>query len=106
MRAESHGNLPIVMYNQYNDKRIRKLTPLECFLLMGFSDTDFYHCRGVGISDSQLYKQAVNSIVVNVLMAIFGEIYNVDWKPKVYGNFYKTEKEMMAALPLLKAGGK
>jgi len=51
--------------------RIRKLTPLECFRLMGFFDEDFYNCRAVDMSDTQLFKQAGNSIVVNVLEAIF-----------------------------------
>lgn len=53
--------------------RIRKLTPKECFRLMGFSDEDFEKAKQVN-SDSQLYKQAGNSIVVDVLMAIFGEM--------------------------------
>ena len=51
--------------------KIRKLTPLECWRLMGFDDTDFYKAKSAGISDTQLYKQAGNSIVVNVLEAIF-----------------------------------
>mgnify|MGYP002672073831 FL=1 len=51
--------------------RIRKLTPLECWRLMGFDDEDFYKAQNAGISNSQLYKQAGNSIVVNVLQAIF-----------------------------------
>lgn len=50
--------------------RIRKLTPFECWRLMGFSDEDFYKAKKVN-SNSQLYKQAGNSIVKNVLMAIF-----------------------------------
>lgn len=50
---------------------IRRLTPLECFRLMGFSDDDFYKCKSHSISDTQLYKQAGNSIVVNVLEEIF-----------------------------------
>lgn len=49
--------------------RIRKLTPKECFRLMGFSDVDFDSIHG--ISNTQLYKMAGNSIVVNVLEAIF-----------------------------------
>ena len=53
--------------------RIRKLTPKECWRLMGFSDEDFDKAAEVN-SNSQLYKQAGNSIVVNVLMAIFGEM--------------------------------
>lgn len=51
--------------------RIRKYTPLECFRLMGFDDQDYYICKENKISDSQLYKMAGNSIVVNVLEYIF-----------------------------------
>lgn len=54
-----------------NDFKVRKLTPLECWRLMGFDDEDFYKARNAGISNSQLYKQAGNSIVVKVLQAIF-----------------------------------
>lgn len=50
--------------------RIRKLTPLECWRLMGFDDEDFKKAQAAGISNSQLYKQAGNSIVVNVLEGI------------------------------------
>lgn len=51
--------------------RIRKLTPTECYSLMGFSPEDCKKASDGGISNSQLYKQAGNSIVVNVLEAIF-----------------------------------
>lgn len=54
--------------------KIRKLTPLECWRLMGFDDKDFYKAKFAGISDSQLYKQAGNSIVVNVLEGILSEL--------------------------------
>ena len=54
--------------------RIRKLTPKECWRLMGFDDEDFHKAEKV-CSNSQLYKQAGNSIVVNVLMAIFKELF-------------------------------
>lgn len=53
--------------------RIRKLTPRECWRLMGFTDEDFDKAKEVN-SDSQLYKQAGNSIVVEVLEAIFREM--------------------------------
>ena len=56
-----------------NNLRIRKLTPKECFRLMGFSDEDFDKASKFN-STTQLYKQAGNSIVVNVLMAIFKEL--------------------------------
>lgn len=52
--------------------RIRKLTPKECWRLMGFSDEDFEKAEKVN-SNSQLYKQAGNSIVVKVLERIFEE---------------------------------
>ena len=54
--------------------RIRKLTPKECWRLMGFSDEDVDKAAMV-CSNAQLYKQAGNSIVVNVLMAIFKELF-------------------------------
>ena len=63
------------MYNPYNDYRIRKLTPRECYRLMGFSDEDFDKVKSIGMSDTQCYKQAGNSIVVNCLMAIFTNMF-------------------------------
>lgn len=55
--------------------RVRKLTPLECWRLMGFSDEDFYKAKNAGLSNIQLYKQAGNSIVVDVLEGIFGNLF-------------------------------
>lgn len=52
---------------------IRKLTPLECYRLMNFSDEDFFKAQNV-ISKSQLYKTAGNSIVCAVLCAIFSQL--------------------------------
>lgn len=52
-------------------ERLRKLTPRECLRLMGFPDT-----FNIVVSDTQMYKQAGNSIVVDVLMHILKEIYN------------------------------
>lgn len=57
------------------DIRIRKLTPLECWRLMGFDDEDFRKAESSGVSNTQLYKQAGNSIVVNVLEKIFENLY-------------------------------
>jgi len=57
--------------------RIRKLTPRECWRLMGFDDTDFDKAQAIGTSNTQLYKQAGNSIVVNVLENI---IKGITWK--------------------------
>ena len=54
--------------------RIRKLTPKECFRLMGFADEDFHKAQQLN-SNSQLYKQAGNSIVVDVLYYIFKKMF-------------------------------
>ena len=59
-----------------NDLRIRKLTPKECFRLMGFDDSDVDILVENGISNSQLYRMAGNSIVVDVLEEIFVELLN------------------------------
>ena len=54
--------------------RIRKLTPKECFRLMGFDDSD-YEAASKVVSNSQMYKQTGNSIVVDVLYYILVELY-------------------------------
>jgi len=54
--------------------RIRKLTPKECFRLQGFDDTDIDKCIKAGISNTQLYKMAGNSIVVNVLEELLDKL--------------------------------
>ena len=61
--------------------KIRRLTPRECWRLMDFSDDDFDKASAVN-SNTQLYKQAGNSIVVNVLVAIFGQM--IEGKENVY----------------------
>jgi len=63
---KSHSNLKIETLK-------RELTPRECFQLMGFKDEQFDKIEG--ISDSQLYKLAGNSIVVSVLEAIFSNLF-------------------------------
>ena len=63
----------VPMHNYTTDYRIRKLTPKECWRLMGFDDADFDKAEKV-CSNTQLYKQAGNSIVVNVLEGILGNL--------------------------------
>lgn len=58
-----------------NDYRIRKLTPKECWRLMGFSDEDFEKAEKVPTSNTQLYKEAGNSICVPVLERIFRQLF-------------------------------
>ena len=48
----------LISENGESFMRIRKLTPLECWRLQGFDDTDFYKAKLVGVSDTQLYRQA------------------------------------------------
>ena len=57
------------------DFRIRKLTPRECFRLMGMRDSDIDKIQEAGISNSQQYKLAGNSIVVDVLETIFRNLF-------------------------------
>ena len=57
--------------------RIRKLTPRECWRLMGFTDDDFDKAASVN-SNTQLYKQAGNSIVKQVLMQVFSQMIPSD----------------------------
>lgn len=59
------------------DIRIRKLTPKECWRLMGFDDADIDKAQAAGISNAQLYKQAGNSIVVNILEIILKKLLEV-----------------------------
>ena len=67
---ENHGTVTATIQNY----RIRKLTPKECWRLMGFDDEDFEKAEKVN-SNTQLYKQAGNSIVVDVLENIFIELF-------------------------------
>lgn len=58
--------------------RIRKLTPRTCFRLQGLYDADIDKIKDAGISDSQCYKLAGNSICVPVLEAIFTQMFRAD----------------------------
>lgn len=68
---QCNDNMGVVVTNEL---RIRKLTPRECWRLMGFTDDEFDRAAKVN-SNSQLYKQAGNSIVVNVLVEIFRNLF-------------------------------
>ena len=62
------------IYGVSTDFRIRKMTPLECWRLMGISDEDFQKAETV-TTTTQLYRQAGNAIVVDVLEAIFKNLF-------------------------------
>lgn len=77
--------------------RIRKLTPKECWRLMGFDDEDFEKAAQVN-SNAQLYKQAGNSIVVNVLEAIFNNLLKGEKKMAVINEEDVALNEAMVAI--------
>ena len=66
-------------FNPYyvdNSLRIRKLTPKECYRLMGFKDCDYQACKDIGMSDNAIYHMAGDSIVVPCLIALFSPLFN------------------------------
>ena len=80
-----------VIENSNNDDiRVRKLTPKECWRLMGFTDDDYNKAASVGISDSAGYKQAGNSIVTNCIELIMEHLYKAQ-----YDNTYVCTDEKM-----------
>ena len=68
--------------------RIRKLTPIECWRLMGLTTKDCEKAISVGMSDTQLYKQAGNGIITNCVSFIFEHLYKAQ-----YENTYKCTDE-------------
>ena len=82
------------------DNGVRKLTAKERFFAMGFDAQDYEACKRAMVSTGAMIVQTGNSIVVNVLMAIFGQLYKVEWKRKVFKDRYKTQSELLAELPL------
>lgn len=73
---EGGGRQPMIQTerNELAGLRIRKLTPLECWRLMGQSDSAYRKAAEVN-SDTQLYKQAGNSIVVDVLYYLMKAVF-------------------------------
>ena len=71
---ENHGTVTATNIGY----KIRKLTPKECWRLMGFNDEDFEKAANIPTSNTQLYKQAGNSIVVPVLEKIFLNLFKGD----------------------------
>lgn len=94
--GEGSGNIPKIIIDMAKLYRIRKLTPLECHRLMGVKDEDFYKMKNAGISDSQLYKLAGNSIVVDVLEAIFRNINFTEKPLRVFEAFAGYGSQSMA----------
>lgn len=83
-KSDALGNGTKLIETERQSFRVRKLTPKECWRLMGFEDKDFENAKngmnqniynGNDRSSSQLYKQAGNSIVVDVLLHIMENLY-------------------------------
>ena len=77
------------MEDNKSELRIRKLTPKECFRLMGVKDEDYNKIKAHQ-SDASLYHLAGDSIVTTCLMAIFGQLLDKEWtdhyKPEEWWN--------------------
>lgn len=74
-----------------NNLRIRKLTPKECFRLMGVKDED-YEKIAKNQSDSSLYHLAGDSICTSCLMALFSQLLDISWEDKLW-NIKNTMKK-------------
>lgn len=81
-KIERNGSMNV------EDFAIRKLTPITCWRLMGFTEDDVEKCRAVGMSDTQLYKQAGNSIVTNCISLLAEHLYKAQ-----YNNDYVCSDE-------------
>ena len=60
--------------------RIRKLTPTECYRLMGWKDHDIQKVKDIGMSDTQMFRQAGNGLVINCIELIFEHLYKAQYK--------------------------
>lgn len=89
LMAQPVGNAGGFSYLYNVGYRIRKLTPKECWRLMGFKDNDFQKAKDAGVSNSQLYKQAGNSMVTNCLFYIFKNLLQVET-----ATIYEENKEL------------
>jgi len=71
----SPNDLAVVVDDSNRLMAVRRLTPRECWRLMGILDEDFHKAKNAGVSNSQLFKQAGNGIVVNVMEAILKQLF-------------------------------
>lgn len=114
MAQQDRSRGPKIYDYRFMDKRIRRFTDRESFRLMGFTDEDYFRCRysykkngknkvpETYVSETNVYKQAGNSIVVHVMVALLGELYGIDWKPIVFGSRFKTDEQLLMEMPIFK----
>lgn len=99
--GRTDGFAPILVFekelneeNKMDEYRIRKMTPRECFRLMGVNDEniDKMCSEEVGLTNNQLYKLAGNSIVVNSIEAVFNSMF-INYKDKGHVKPLRSQKE-------------
>ena len=73
--------------------RVRKLTPNECWKLMGLTEEDCINAKNIGVADSQLYKQAGNGIVTNCVELLAEHLYKAQ-----YDNAYICTDERLSGI--------
>ena len=78
--------------NENNIYRIRKLTPTECWKLMGMTKEDVEKARAVGLSNSQLYKQAGNGLVTNCISLLMEHLYKAQYDNTYICSDYVVQK--------------
>jgi len=79
--GNSGNSLPKIKVEEDNDFRIRRLTPKECWRLMGYKDEDFQKAKDVGLSDTKLYERAGRGIVVPMLEEVFKSLFYKEENP-------------------------
>ena len=110
-KQDRHPNSGNIYFNPHNDKaRYRFLTPRECFLLMGFDENDYESLiennvysrkNALFFSRDRIYKLAGNSIVVNMLEAIFDQVLDLSElidKNDVEHSYAKKERTRISAI--------
>lgn len=114
MAQQDRSKGPKIYDTRFTEKRIRRFTERESFRLMGFTDEDYFRSRyryvkhgkrkipETYVSETDIYKQAGNSIVVHVMAALLGELYGIEWKPIVFGDRYKTDEQLFMEMPIYK----
>ncbi|HEK8846046.1 TPA: DNA (cytosine-5-)-methyltransferase [Clostridioides difficile] len=65
----------ILITNKKHEIKVRKLTPLECWRVIGFSDKDFYKAKNAGLSDSKLYERAGRGIIPPMLKEMYKSLF-------------------------------
>lgn len=79
--VNNRGYEGVVVPTNHNTYRIRKLMPVECWRLMGFTEEDCERAKALGVSDTQLYKQAGNGIITNCVELMFEHLYKSQINP-------------------------